>query len=180
MKLDNPGIEESMWKALSQKWNDLVANGHDLDIDFQLITDPSVSSLVFAIDIQQRIDDKWIVQTFQREKNEAAKNLGIQDMSLDELINIVKKRLQKNKHHLPQAKTVTFARFYGEKTRETRKIEVFEKNNQEYSVKTSYFDYYILNAIREKIADLTGNIVSEIQVVENFPTSGIEYNFIYE
>lgn len=178
MKLDNPGIEESMWKALNKKWSDLVENNHDLDIDFQLITDPSDSSSVLAIDIQQRVDGKWIVQTFQREKDEAVNILGIQDMSLDELIDIVKKHLQK-KDHLPQAKTVTFTQFHGEKTGETRKIEVSQKNNKEYSVQTSYADYYMLNAIGEKIAELTGDIVSEIQVVENFP-SGIEYYFIYK
>lgn len=177
MMPNNPGIDESMWKALNQKRSDLVANDHDLDVDFQLITDPSDSSSVLAIDLQQKIDGNWVVQTFQREKNEATKVLGIQDMSLDELINVVEKRLEKDEHHLPQAKTVTFAQFHGEKTGETRKIEISQKNNEECSVQTSYADYYTINAIGEKIADLTGDIVSEVQVVENFP-SGIEYHFI--
>ena len=177
--LNNPGIDEKMWKALNQKWNDFVANGHDLEIDFQQITDPSDSSSVLAIDIHQKIDGKWVVQTFQRERNEAARILGIHDQSLDELISIVKKHLQKHKHHLPQAEIITFAQFYGEKTGETRKIEISQENNEEYSVPTSYADYYILNAVAEKIAGLTGDTVSEIKVVKNFPTSGIEYYFSY-
>ena len=176
---NNPGIDESMWKALNQKWSNLVTNEHNLEIDFRLITDPSDSSFVLAVDIQQKIDGNWTVQTVQRERNEASRILGIHDMSLDELINVFKKRLKEYKHHLPQAEIVTFAQFHGEKTGETRKIEISQENNEEYSVQTSYADYYILSAIGEKIAELTGDIVSEIQVVKNFPTSGIEYYFIY-
>lgn len=86
--MNNPGLKEEIWNALRQKWAALVAEGHTLKVEFNILNDPANTSRAFAIDVAQNIDGEWVVQTVQRQMQEAYTILEIDGKGLDQLVNI--------------------------------------------------------------------------------------------
>ena len=88
--MNNPGIDLEIWERLRKKWADLQSDGHSLEIEFRLITDPKDEDNVLAIDVIQTVDDEVFTETVQRNAEEAYAALGIAGLSMERLVEVYK------------------------------------------------------------------------------------------
>ncbi len=175
---ENPGIEQKEWAELNKKWDVLQKSGHTLSVSFQLVTDPNDKKRVMAIEVQQKIDDEWVTQVFQKIAGEAYGILGIQDMSVDGLLRAYNKYAQIE--GIPKEGTaVVSMRRINNTTGEVRGYIKSAENSKITSLKRNYQDYYILNAIQEQLGVLTGEVSTGITVMKKRP-SGISCHLTYE
>lgn len=174
----NPGIEKDIWEDLNQKWRNLKDKGHNIEVDFQLITDPDDASSVLAIEVQQKIDSERVMLVVQNKVGEAHSTLGIKNMSIEKLMDIFEKQNQYQRIH--GSSITTAVKFIDQKTGEIRKNDAPHKNERGTNLQPSYNDYYLLDAIREETERLVGESITEIQVIENSSNGAIRYYLSYK
>src|SRR4030066_2115819 len=81
-------LDMEIWTTLRQKWATLSAEGHTVKVEFNILKDPKDETRDLAIDVAQYIDGEWVVQTVQRQAQEAYAVMGIEGLMLDQLINL--------------------------------------------------------------------------------------------
>ena len=92
--MNNPGIDLAIWKQLKRKWAELDESGHKVEIEFNLILTGDAEERTIAIDVVQKIDNKIVLETVQREAGEAYEILGIAGLSIERLVEIYKEKLK--------------------------------------------------------------------------------------
>jgi hypothetical protein len=182
--MNNPGIQQEIWTTLRQKWSTLVAEGHSLKVEFNLLKDPTNESRILAIDVVQNIDGEWHVQTVQSKKQEAYATIGIEKSNLDQLINVASRIVNS------VTKPVTGRETYDDEMHvfmklispETAEIYgyIISKTGEKIGIRSSYQHYYILNEILEQISGIMKEKYTEIQLHRNKDDLGrIYFRFLH-
>ena len=165
--MDNPGIDLTIWEQLKQKWDELDRNGHSLRIDFKLILDKDDEKKTVAIDVIQKIDDEFFTETVQHEVGEGYEPLGIDCLSLEQLVEVYKEKLHQlyKESNMPYAHLIVTMTPNSSLSGETKGYLEKRRNNQIFSVPINYQHYYLLNAIRDKMTELVGKGWRQIKAV---------------
>jgi hypothetical protein len=182
--MNNPGIQQEIWTALHQKWSALVAEGHSLKVEFNLLKDPTNESRILAIDVVQNIDGEFHVQTLQKEKQQAYSAIGIDGFSLDQLINLAGRVVNS------VTKPITGRETYDDEIHifmrlislETAEIygHVISKTGEKIGIRSNYQHYYVLNEIAEQISKIMKEKYTEIQLHRNKDDFGrIYFRFLH-
>jgi hypothetical protein len=175
----NPGIDLTVWKQLKEKWTKLDASGCSLRIDFKLVTNDSEKDKTLVIDVVQTIDDEIIVETVQRRKGEAYPVLGISDLSVEELKDVYKEVLTQLHGQLgqPESNLVITMSPTSELSGEVTGYLQSHDEPVKQAVLTNYQHYYVLNALRERMAEAAGDDWKKVKAV--YHSGSLEFYFEY-
>ena len=167
---NNPGLQDEIWTALREKWTPRDAEGHTIKVDFQLLNDPANATNVLAIDVAQKVDGEWVVQTgaapTQRGLWPAADRRaepGAIDSNLPHRRSIPslgsgwRGGVQRGSASFPEMD------FPGE--REVHGY-VLSKSGEKIILRTNYQHYYVLNEILEQTSQLHGERYSGLEAYE--------------
>jgi hypothetical protein len=182
--MNNPGVKEEIWRALNRKWDGLVSEGHSVNVEFKLIRNPQDPSKILAIDVAQNIDGEWHTQTVQKQVREAYPAVGIEGLTLDQLIDVAQDIVKS------VTEPITGKRAYDEELHlfmkrispETSEIHghIISDTGERIGVRANYQHYYVINAILEQIADIMREEFAEIQLHRDKDDLGrIYYRFIH-
>ena len=177
--MNNPGMDLEIWKQLRKKWTDLDAKGHKIKVDFKLIADPKDEKNILAIDVVQHIDREFVTETVQRKAGEAYATLGLTGLSAERLKEVFKEMMQEL---YQQAKykdmdlTVTMAPTSPTSGELQGTLAMLDAPVQD-SVLVNYRYYYVLNALREKMIESTGEAWSKVRAV--YHAGDLEFYFEY-
>ena len=166
-KTNNPGMDRSTWERLKSKWSELNKNGHNVRVEFRLVADPKDKRNILAIDVIQFIDDEILTETVQKNAGEANRTLGIDSLSRERLIEVYKGMMRELYEQTEQKDVDLIVSMSpgsptsGEIRGHTEKRGSDEKN----SVLVNYQHYYLLNALREKMIESTGDGWSKVRAV---------------
>jgi hypothetical protein len=177
--MNNPGIDLKIWEQLRKKWADLDSKGHQIKVEFKLITDPKDENSVLIIDVVQNIDNEPITETVQRVAKEAYTQLGIADVSLERLIEIYMKTMQQLHNDIGQRDAtliVTMSPTSPTSGEVRAALEKADHGTQE-SILINYRHYYILNAMREKMMEKLGDEWRQVRAV--YQRGELEFYFEY-
>jgi hypothetical protein len=178
--MNNPGINLEIWERLRKKWAELEAFGHKLKINFQLLSDANDEKNILAIDVIQNVNNEIIIETVQRNAGEAYAALGIAELSMEQLVEVYKKVL-KQLHHKSEQRDMDLIVTMTPSSVTSGEIKGYFKkpdSDLENSVLVDYRHYYILNAIREKMRNFTGDSWSMVKAV--YHSNDLEFYFEYE
>lgn len=181
--MDDPGIKEEIWLALRQKWDRLVAEGHAVKVEFNILTDPQDEATALAIDVAQNIDGEWIVQTVQKQVQEGYSVVGIEGMVLDQLLSLAKEIVASVTIPITGCEThdEELHLFMKRISSETSEIHgyVITKNGEKIGVRTNYRHYYVINEILEQTSKAMKEEYAEIQLHRDKEDPGrIYYRFV--
>jgi hypothetical protein len=182
--MSNPGIKEEIWLALNQKWDRLVADGHPVKVEFKVIKDAGDKSRVLAIDVAQNIDNQWYVQTIQRKVREAYPVIGIEGVTLDQLINLAGRVIGSIIEPITGSGTYDdemhlFMKYISPETAEIHG-HVVSKKGEKVGIRVNYRQYYVLNEILEQISAIMKEKYAEIQVHRDKDDNGkIYFRFVH-
>ena len=178
--MNNPGIDMNIWEQLRKKWDDLNSGGHNVKIEFKLITDPNDENKVLLIDVIQNIDNEMITETVQKTAREAYAILGVDGLSMESLVAAYKVKMQKL-HRQSGGKRdsiLTVTMVPSSPTSGELRGTLEEKDSGiTSSVLVNYIHYYILNAMREKMIEIIGDSWSEVKAVYRWEE--LEFYFEY-
>jgi hypothetical protein len=174
--MNNPTINKETWTSLRQKWTTL----EDISkVEFTVLRDPEDESRELAIDVAQNINGEWVVQTVQFQAREANSVIGIEGLTLDQLIEVAA--------HVVNSVTVPVT---GEETcddelqlimkrisPETGEIygHAISKTGEKIGIRTNYQHYYVLNEILEQKSNITKEKYAEVRLHRNKDDSGRIY-----
>jgi hypothetical protein len=178
--MNNPGIDLKIWEQLKKKWDALNAGGHNVRIEFKLITDPNDENKVLLIDVIQNIDNEIITETVQKTAREAYAILGVDGLSMERLVAACKEKMKKS-HQQAGGKresifTVTMSPS-SPTSGELRGILEEKDTDIQTSVLVNYIHYYILNALREKMVEVVGDSWKKVKAV--YQSEELEFYFEY-
>jgi len=181
--MNNPGIKEEIWLALRQKWDKLVADGHTLQVEFNILTDPK-DTQGYAIDVAQNIDGEWFVQTVQRQAREAYPVLGMEGMDLDQLLALADQVVGSITEPITGRKTYDdeLHIFMKRISPETSEIHgyIISKEDEKIGIRASHQHYYVINEILEQISQTMKEEYAEIQLHRNKDDNGrLYYRFVH-
>ena len=178
---NNPGLQDEIWTALRQKWTRWDAEGHTIKVDFQLLNDPANATKVLAIDVAQKVDGEWVVQTVQRQPKEAYGLLRIEGLNLEQLRELATQTINslvglaageeasKEEVHL-------FLKWISPASAEVHGY-VLSKSGEKISLRTNYQHYYVLNEILEQTSQLHGERYSGLEAYRNADQS-LSFRFL--
>ena len=179
-KIANPGIDRVLWERLRSKWSELDRRGHRVTVEFMLVGDPKDDRKILAIDVVQNVDGEIFTETVQRKAREAYSTLGIAGLSREQLEDVYKELMQGLHDQLGLKKDVELvvtmspgSALSGEVRGYTGKRGSSERN----SVPVNYQHYYLLNALREKMVESTGEGWSKVRAV--YRSGDLEFYFEY-
>ena len=178
--MNNPGMDLEIWKQLREKWTKLDAQGHKIRVDFQLIAHPTEKNNILAIDVVQHIDGKPVTETVQRIAGEAYPLLGITGLSIKRLKEVFKEMMQEL---YQQAKykdmdlTLTMSPT-SPASGEVKGIFAMSNAPVQGSIVVNYRHYYVLNALREKMIEATGDAWKQVRAV--YHPDELEFYFEYQ
>jgi hypothetical protein len=177
--MNNPGIDTETWNQLRKKWSALESQGHKLKISFKLITDPEDKSKVLAIDVIQNIDEELITETVQRVAGEAYETLGIAGVSMERLVEVYKEIMDKLYRQAQQRDADLIVTMSPSSTTagEVRGYVEKHDSNIQSSVSVNYRHYYVLNALREKMIESTGDAWHSVRAT--YHSGDLEFYFEY-
>jgi len=169
--MNNPGIKEEIWLTLRQKWDRVVAEGHTVKVEFNILTDPEDDSKALAIDVALDIDGEWHVQTVQSRVREGHSVVGISGLDLDQLINLAHRVVNSVTEPITGWETYSdeLHLFMNHISPETSEIygHIISKAGEKIGVKTNYQHYYVINEIMEQISKIMKEEYAEIQLHRN-------------
>jgi len=179
--MNNPGIDMEIWKQLRQKWTELDGKGHKIKVDFNLLKDPTEEKNILAIDVIQHIDEKLITETVQHKAGEAYAALGIAGLSMERLVEVFKGMLKKLRREAKPRdfKTdlnVTMS-YQSATSGEVEGFLINPEGSVQSSVPVNYRHYYLLNALRDKMIETTGDAWRVVRAV--YHEEGVEFYFEY-
>jgi len=181
--MNNPGLNEELWNALRKKWAALVAEGHTLKIEFNILNDPANASKALAIDVAQNIDGEWVVQTVQRQMQEAYTLLEIDGKGLDQLVSIAAHVVNSvtepiTKQEADDAEIHIIMKRISPETSEIHG-HVISKTGEKIGIRANYRHYYVINEISEQISKIMKEEYTEIQLHRNKDDLGrIYFRFV--
>jgi hypothetical protein len=180
-KLNNPGIDLEIWEQLKKKWSDLVAEGHQIKVDFKLIAHPNNENNILAIDVIQTIDEKVVVETVQRVVREAYAALSIAGLSMERLVEVYKEMMRQLHYHAKphdfDMDLVVTMSHHSANSGEVEGLLVHPDAPVQSSVPVNYRYYYVLNALWEKMTESTGDAWSKVRAV--YHSGDLEFYFEY-
>ena len=177
--MNNPGMDFEIWKQLRKKWTDLDAAGHKIKVDFNLIADPNDEKNILVIDVIQQIDDKPVTETVQRKAGEAYATLGIDGLSMERLVQVFKgmmKQLYKQAQYKDMELSVSMAPTSPTSGEVQGVLAMSDAPVQSY-LPVNYRYYYVLNALREKMIETTGDAWKKVRAV--YHPEELEFYFEY-
>ena len=177
--MNNPGIDITNWERLRKRWSEMESSGHKLSIDFSLITASQNDKNALAIDVIQKINDETITETVQRNAGEAYAILGIQGLSMEELVGVYKNKmreleLETNPKEMDLVVTMTRT---STTSGEVKGYIGKEGSDTKRSVTVNYQHYYLLTALREKLKELTRDSWKRVKAV--YRSGELEFYFEY-
>ena len=167
-EVNNPGIDLAIWERLKNKWSDLNKSGHKLTVEFRLVADPKDDRNILAIDVIQNLDGEVITETVQRKAGEAYATLGIAGLSGERLEEVYKEMMQHLHRLLQLKKDVDLIVTMSPSSPLSGEIRGYTENRdsgEKSSVLVNYQHYYLLNALREKMIESTGDSWSKVRAV---------------
>ncbi len=182
--MNNPGLKEEVWTALHQKWATLVDQGHTLKVEFKILKDPHDEAKALAIDVAQNVDGEWVVQTVQRQVQEAYPAIGIEGLGLDRLINLASDVVDSVTKPITGRETYDDEMHLFMKRISPESSEIYghiiSKAGEKVGVRSNYQHYYVLNEILEQIAKIMREEYSELQVHRDKDDYGkIYFRFVH-
>ena len=178
--VNNPGIDRATWERLKHKWSELNKNGHKLTVEFRLIADPKDDRNILAIDVIQNVDSEIITETVQRKAGEAYATLGIAGLSQERLVEVYKEMMHQLHRQTGQNKELDLIVTMSPSSPLSGEIRGYTEkrgSGEKSSVSVNYQHYYILNALREKMIESTGDGWSKVKAV--FRSGDLEFYFEY-
>ena len=163
--MNNPHINTEIWTELRKKWASLE---NISKVEFNVLRDPEDLSRELAIDVAQNINGEWVVQTVQFQAREAYPVIGIEGLSLDQLVNLAA--------HVMNSVTVPIT---GEETNndemhfvmkyispETGEMygHVISKAGERIGIRANYQHYYVINEILEQKSKIMKKEYSEVHI----------------
>ncbi len=177
--MNNPGIDLEIWKQLRAKWTELDAAGHKIKVDFKLIADANDKKNILAIDAVQHIDDRFVTETVQHKAGEAYATLGIAGLSMEHLVEVLKgmmKQLHREAKQSDMDLTVTMTP-HSPTSGEVEGLLSHPDTPVQSSIPVNYRYYYVLNALREKMVEATGDNWKQVRAV--YHLGDVEFYFEY-
>lgn len=177
---NNPGMDRATWARLKNKWSELDKKGHDLTVEFRLVADPKEDRNILAIDVIQNVDGELITETVQRKAGEAYITLGIAGLSKERLIEVYKEMMHHLHHQTGQKKEVDLIVTMSPNSPISGEIRGYAKkpdSGEKSTVSVNYQHYYLLNALREKMLESTGEGWSKVKAV--YRSGDLEFYFEY-
>jgi hypothetical protein len=165
--VNNPDNNIEFWKQLRKKWAELDASGHQLKVEFKFVTDPKDRNKVLAIDVIQKIDEEIVTETVQHIAKEGYVPLGIADASIEHLTEIYKQticQLHRDAGHKDATLIVTMSPT-SPISGEVRAVLEKKESNNKTIIEVNYSQYYILNALREKMIEMKKDEWSKVKAV---------------
>ena len=177
--MNNPGIDLEIWEHLRKKWTDLDASGHKIKVDFKLIADSKDEKNILAIDVVQHIDDKLVTETVQRIAGGAYAALGIARLSKERLEEAYKEMMKQlhSQAKQPDMDLVVTMSHHSATSGEVEGLLVHPEAPVQSSILVNYLHYYVLNALREKMIESTGDAWSKVRAV--YHSGDLEFYFEY-
>ena len=167
-KINNPGIDRVIWERLNQRWFELDKHGHKVTVEFRLVADPKDDRNILAIDVIQHVDDEVITETVQRNAGEAYITLGIAGLSREHLEDVYKEMMQGLHRQLGLNTDVDLVVIMSPSSPLSGEIRGYTEkrgSDEKSTVIVNYQHYYLLNALREKMIDSTGDGWSKVRAV---------------
>lgn len=177
--MKNPGIDHTFWKQLRAKWTELDAGGHSIKIDFKLITNDSKKDKTLAIDVVQTIDDELIIETIERKKDEAGAALGIAGLSAERLKDVYKEMIEQLHHRMGQPDSdlvITMSPTSDTSGEVSGYLQSHDEPVKQW-VLTNYQHYYVLNALRERMAEQLEQRWRQVKII--YKQEEAEFYFEY-
>jgi hypothetical protein len=178
--MNNPGIDLANWERLRKRWSELESGGNELTIHFSLITASETDTNVLAIDVVQNLNDEVIIETIQRNPGEAYAILGIDGLSIEELVGVYKDKMRQLQRQANQkeADLIVTMSPTSSTSGEIRGGVGDVRSEMKCNVLVNYQHYYLLTALREKMMALTGDNWSKVKAL--YDKSGdLEFYFEY-
>ena len=177
--MNNPGMDLEIWERLKKKWAELQSAGHNLEIEFRLITASEDKNNVLAIDVIQTIDDDIFTETVQRNAKEAYTALGISELSIERLVDVYKEIMGQlfRQAKTREGKLIVTMSTSSHLSGEVRGYIENPDSNRKNGFQVNYRHYYILNALRDKMVELVGDNWHIVRAV--YRSGGLEFYFEY-
>ena len=179
--MNNPGIDMEIWKQLRQKWTELDAKGHKIKVDFNLLKDPRDGKNILAIDVVEHIDKKLVTETVQHKAGEAYAVLGIEGLSMERLVEVYKSMLKKlyqdAKPHDPKLEPSVTMTWHSPTAGEVEGLFIHPDAPVQSSVPVNYQHYYVLNALRDKMIESTGDAWKRVRA--EYHAGDVDFYFEY-
>lgn len=174
--MKNPGIDLATWENLRKRWVKLDATGHMLKVDFHLIGNPQKEMDILVIDVVQHIDEEVVTETVQRKAGEAYETLGIAGLSVERLVKVYREILEKLYSQQAKPGDTTLVVTMSSRSQTSGEIRGYiQSPNVQSSLPVDYQHYYVLNALREKMLEVTGIGWSKMRVV--YDGSSLKFYF---
>lgn len=177
--MNNPGMDIEIWKQLNRKWDELDSKGHQLKVEFKLITSPDDTDRTMMIDVIQRIDDEIVVDTVQHKVGEAYEALGLVGLSMERLVQVYKDIL-KNIHNQAKQYKSDLIITMSPTSHTSGEVQGYLQSHDEpvkQAVDTNYKHYYVLNALREKMIEQLGEDWKQVKAI--YKSDVLEFYFDY-
>jgi hypothetical protein len=177
--MNNPGVDLNIWKQLNKKWAELDSKGHQVKVEFKLITSPVDSNRTMMIDVIQRIEDEIVVDTVQQKAGEAYEALGLAGLSMERLVQVYKDILKNVYNEAKQYKSELVVTM-SPTSSTSGEVQAYLQSHDEpvkQAVLTNYQHYYVLNALREKMMEQLGENWKQVKAV--YKQDAVEYYFEY-
>ena len=177
--MNNPGIDVTNWERLKKRWSELEANGHKLAINFRLITASADDKNVLAIDVVQNINDEVITETVQQNAGQAYATLGIDGLSMEELVVAYKNKMRQLERQttLKEGDLVVTMSPTSSTSGEIKGYVRKQDSDLVRSVPVNHQHYYLLTALREKLIGITGDAWKRVKAV--YRSGDVEFYFDY-
>lgn len=177
--MNNPGIDLAIWERLRKKWAELQSAGHQLKIEFQLITNPEDEKSILAIDVIQKIGSEVLIETVQRNAGEAYAALGIVGLSMEDILQKYKKMMRQlhSQVKVQQSDLVVTMMPTSPTSGEVSGFAEEHNSDIKVSTLTNYQHYYMLTALRGKMIGVTRDGWVRVKAVYRFEE--LEFYFEY-
>ena len=179
--MNNPGIDLEIWKQLRAKWTELDAAGHKIKVDFKLIADANDKKNILVIDAVQHIDNRLVTETVQHKAGEAYATLGIAGLSMERLVEVFKGMMKQLHREANQRSDVDLTVTMSPHSPTSGEVEGILSHPDapvQSSIPVNYRYYYVLNALREKMVEATGDNWKQVRVCLSFGRSRILFRIL--
>lgn len=177
--MNNRGIDMEIWKRLRKKWTELDKKGQQLKIDLQLIADPNDAKKILAIDVIQQVDGKTVTETVQRSLGEGYAPLGIGGLSREALQTIYKQMMKQlsERSALNEIDVIVTMSLRSSTSGELQGYLEIPNATVQSSILLDYQYYYVLNALRDKMTEQSGENWNQVRTV--YHNGDVDFYFEY-
>ena len=181
--MNEPEMNKEVWIALRQKWAALDAGGHTVKVEFNILKDPQDPARDLAIDVAQKIDGEWVVQTVQRQPGEAYPVLGIEGLGLEQLADVAGQAVTSVSEPVTGQKTFAEELHLLMKRISPESAEIsghiISKTGEKIGVRANYQHYYVLNAVLERMSLITREEYSGLELHRDKGDGRVYFRFLF-